>query len=586
MYEFQTAAQISEIFWDHGAGLTGDPVYDPETGAHLVSVLVKTGKKGNQIPSDRAIAKAKSVAEHAHGKIRVSLVHPQNAKFEQLIRETLLEKFSNEIKDVFCIFEPRGVQILADSETNSYKSSQNDILEVVENLTSTFDLRLISFEILSGSNSPPDIWFMNIIRKKAPISVDEIKKEIHKKGFESPEDKSIMKTLDRWRKRNFIHRRHDGKYVLTISGLQVLGSFKDRLSPDVVRALDMSGNIESRNRFLHPSTSCLCFLAENSQELIELMGDYANEGESELIRFYFENNIPPVTSHQAISAMFGYNKGFIWSLLHNTERHYRIFHIPKGKSRRKITAPRVALKTIQKWLSVHFQEKWNTHDAAHGFVPGRSHLAAAAKHLSDTDLLGNEDLLKNKWVISVDIEDFFPSVSVEKVKGALRKLGYKGKNEMDIISSLICYKGGLAQGSPASPVISNIVLHDLDVKLADFANDKGFVYTRYADDIVVSGTSGSPDMVLKKICRFVTEDGWQISDRKTTVHQYPKRLKVHGLLVHRDRIKLTKGYRNRVRAYKHLFERGKIKNSDLDRVSGHLRYAKSVEKFHDVDHNE
>ena len=227
-------------------------------------------------------------------------------------------------------------------------------------------------------------------------------------------------------------------------------------------------------RLPHPSNENLCFLADDAEELLRLIGDEAEQGEAELVRKYFDMGLPPVTSRPAIAAMFGYNEGFVWSLLDRPRRHYRKFEIPKGQETRVIFAPRVGLKTIQKWLGTHFQNRWTTHEAVHGFVPGRSHLAAAACHLG------------SEWVASIDIENFFPSTGISKVKSAVERLGYDDAFSKDALVNLTCLNMGLTQGAPSSPVISNIVLHDLDNKLAEFAASAGFVYSRYADHLVMS----------------------------------------------------------------------------------------------------
>ena len=320
-------------------------------------------------------------------------------------------------------------------------------------------------------------------------------------------------------------------------------------------------------RLPHPSNGNLGFLADDAEELVRLIGDEAEEGENVLIRKYFDMGLPPVTSVSAISALFGYNEGFVWSLLNRTQRHYRRFEIPKGRETREIFAPRVGLKTIQRWLGTHFQNRWTTHEAVYGFVPGRSHLAAAACHLG------------NEWVASIDIENFFPSVSIGKVKSAIERLGYCDAFSMEALVKLTCLGMGLTQGAPSSPVLSNIVLHDLDVQLANFAAANGFVYTRYADDLVISGSTGSPDTVVAEMLKLTESDGWRIAEQKTSIDRAPSRRKVHGLLVHGDQIRLTKGYRNRIRAYKHLIENNKVKPSDQARLKGHVEFAKCVDRF-------
>lgn len=322
-------------------------------------------------------------------------------------------------------------------------------------------------------------------------------------------------------------------------------------------------------RLPHPYNHKLGFLADDAEELVGLIGDEIEADEKALIRQYFDMGPPPVTSLSAISALFGYNEGFVWSLLNRRRRHYRRFEIPKGRKTREIFAPRVGLKTIQKWLSTHFQNRWDTHEAAYGFVPGRSHLAAAACHLG------------SEWVASIDIENFFPSVCVRKVGSAIERLGYCDAFSTDALVKLTCLGMGLTQGAPSSPIISNIVLHDLDVQLADFAAKNELVYTRYADDLVMSGSTRSPEVAVAKMTELALADGWKISEQKTTIDRAPDRRKVHGLLVHGDRIRLTKGYRNRIRAYKYLIENNKVRQGDYAKLKGHVEFAESVDKFND-----
>lgn len=322
-------------------------------------------------------------------------------------------------------------------------------------------------------------------------------------------------------------------------------------------------------RLPHPSNDKLGFLADDAEELVRLIGDEVDEGEKNLIYQYFEMGLPPITSRSAISAMIGYNEGFVWSLLNRTRQHYRKFKIPKGRDTREIFAPRVGLKTIQRWLGTHFQRRWTTHEAVYGFVPGRSHLSAAARHLG------------NEWVASIDIENFFPSVSTTRVESAIKRLGYDDAFSNDALVKLTCLEMGLTQGAPTSPVLSNIALHDLDVQLANFAADNGFVYTRYADDLVISGSTGSPDIAVDGMREVTSADGWKIAERKTTIDRAPNRRKVHGLLVHGSRIRLTKGYRNRIRAYKHLIESDKVRPGDWARLKGHVEFSESVDRFNE-----
>lgn len=322
-------------------------------------------------------------------------------------------------------------------------------------------------------------------------------------------------------------------------------------------------------RLPHNIIDRITLVARGPAELIAALGDQCEVEEKTEIRRLCEEGLPPVTSLDALSVMTGYNPGFAWSLVYRSEKYYRIFTIPKGHSCRQIEAPRVAMKIIQKWLSVHFSKKWKPHHAVHGFVPGRSHLTAASTHVGA------------KWILSVDIESFFPSTPLEYIRSALLALGYRKGNGLKILENLCSFRGRLAQGAPTSPVISNIVLSDLDKELADMAVRDGLYFSRYADDITFSGKDLKFDhqYLLESLKNSFSATPWRLSAKKTSLCKYPQRLKVHGLLVHGDELRLTKGYRNRIRGFRHLVEKGRVSESDEARIKGHLNYARQVEKM-------
>ncbi len=318
---------------------------------------------------------------------------------------------------------------------------------------------------------------------------------------------------------------------------------------------------------LHPSIQSLGFLATSAEEMFKLLDDTIEKEGKNLICEYFSMGLPPVTSIQALSVAFGYHPGFIHSLLNNTKTHYRNFSIPKGKGYRKITAPKVGLKMVQRWMAYHFTKKWIVPEYVFGFVPGRSHLQAAHQHLGA------------EWVFSCDIKNFFPSVTDKKVEMSLKKLGYKDLGSINNIIKLTCIDGGLAQGAPTSPIISNIALSDLDREIANLADTQNFVFTRYADDIVCSG-KGKPSFDIEaSLLHLISRYGWEVAEQKTAFLHLPRRLKVHGLLVHGDKIRLTKGYRNKIRLYKYAMDNEKAKKDERAKLAGHIQYAHSVENF-------
>jgi hypothetical protein len=321
-------------------------------------------------------------------------------------------------------------------------------------------------------------------------------------------------------------------------------------------------------RLPHKLIERLTLVAGSPRELCAALGDAAGDNEVEEIERLSAAGLPPITSLGALSVMTGYNPGFVWALANRASRYYRVFEIPKGRTTRQIEAPKIALKFVQKWLSYHFSKQWKPSDEVHGFVPGRSHVTAASVHL------------RAEWIFSIDLENFFPSTPTEMIRGSLLKLGYQGEEGLDLLAGILSFRGRLSQGAPTSPIISNISLSDVDGALSRIAMDYGIRFTRYADDITFSGPTGVefPERLFTRVQEQFAATPWKISQRKVHLAKTPARLKVHGLLVHGDEIRLTKGYRNRLRAYRHLMDSGRIATDDRGRVIGHLNYASQIER--------
>jgi retron-type reverse transcriptase len=161
------------------------------------------------------------------------------------------------------------------------------------------------------------------------------------------------------------------------------------------------------------------------------------------------------------------------------------FDIPKASGGvRTLAAPRPALKAIQRTILREMLRVLPTHEAAHGFVPGRSIMTNAAPHVGAA------------LVVKLDLRDFFPSVHYRRVVGLFEQLGYR-EDVAALLAGLTthcrllpdgrpAWPGVLPQGAPTSPVIANLVCRRLDARLTGLSTSVGAVYTRYADDLTFS----------------------------------------------------------------------------------------------------
>lgn len=300
--------------------------------------------------------------------------------------------------------------------------------------------------------------------------------------------------------------------------------------------------------------------------LIEALPHSTRVDHEQEIRGVVAKGLPPAVSLRTISTLFGVSSEFIGAMTRAPQRYYRVFKIKKGKKIRTIEAPRIALKLIQRWFGYYIARGVALPECVFGFIPGRNGvIEAAKKHCSA------------EWVYSLDLRDFFPSINTTLVVVALKAVGYSDQ-AADIVSRLCTLNGRLPQGSPASPVLSNLVFLQTDYALNKIADSFGIRYSRYADDLVFSGVGTTPKDLQSQVRAVLDEHEWQIAEEKVHLAKLPARLKVHGLLVHGTKPRLTKGYRNRIRAYRHLIANERIVDKDIAMVKGHITYAYLIER--------
>lgn len=209
------------------------------------------------------------------------------------------------------------------------------------------------------------------------------------------------------------------------------------------------------------------------------------------------------------------------------QQSYQAFNIPKKSGGyRTIEAPVVELKIIQKWIKDNILDKLEASPFAKGFIKNKSIYDNALPHV-------NKEL-----VICIDLKDFFPTIKYSDVFKIFKYIGYTTEVSHELTQ--LCTNGNniLPQGSPASPVISNLVCLKLDKRLSKLAEKIGFTYTRYADDITLSGKVAIK-YCLPLIYKIIKEEGFELNEKKTRLQYNFQRQEVTGLLVNK-KVSITK----------------------------------------------
>jgi len=169
---------------------------------------------------------------------------------------------------------------------------------------------------------------------------------------------------------------------------------------------------------------------------------------------------------------------------------YRTFHIPKSSGGlRRIDAPLPELMNALRELKTLFETHMFAlyHTTAFAYVRGRSTIDALKRHQRN----------ESKWFLKLDFADFFGSTTPEFVLSMLSKLFPfseivkfpAARGELEKALGLCFLNGGLPQGTPISPFITNVMMIALDHKISNSLrnfDNRRFVYTRYADDLLIS----------------------------------------------------------------------------------------------------
>ncbi|WP_180076720.1 MULTISPECIES: reverse transcriptase domain-containing protein [unclassified Acinetobacter] len=264
-------------------------------------------------------------------------------------------------------------------------------------------------------------------------------------------------------------------------------------------------------------------------EDIGLKDEYIEEY-SEVIKKLVGNNVPVIFEIEHLSKLVGINVSTLYSMIFSTEKFYRSFDIlQKNGENRRITTPFKSLKKVQKWIYQSILKQGYIHKSAHGFVEKKSIITNASVHKS------------SKVFLQLDIRKFFPSIPLSWVINYFHKLGYSKKLSF-YLAKLCCYKESLAQGAPTSPALSNLIFFGLDKKLNNYAIKNNILYTRYADDMVFSGTEIS--LNFKNFCIFLIKKyGFKVNSEKTRLKINVNQNIITGVQIKNNNIFAPKKYK-------------------------------------------
>ncbi len=319
----------------------------------------------------------------------------------------------------------------------------------------------------------------------------------------------------------------------------------------------------------------------------------------------------PLLTLNHLSVVTGLKYGFLRNTVARKTGRYRHFYmkkkVPGRRNVRMISIPEKRLLSCQKWITQNILKFGAVHPSSFAYHPDSNPVFAARVHTSAS------------WLIKVDIQDFFHAISEHRVYGVFRSLGYskilsfelarlctmpaerpthsKDPNAKYPSTVVQYYKtstvGILPQGAPTSPMLSNLIMREIDEALAQLAESSDMRFSRYADDIVFSCDNRrdrkNVNRVKRAILDILNQHGFRPNLRKTVVRAPGERKIVLGMLVDSAKPRLPREYKDLIRLHLHYLmhpDFGPSKHADARKTSiariyhhvfGTICWARAVE---------
>lgn len=290
------------------------------------------------------------------------------------------------------------------------------------------------------------------------------------------------------------------------------------------------------------------------------------------------SNLTPIFTLRHLSYLANVEYSYLRSIVYRDsyEIPYRYFHIKKRSSgTRRVYIPQPQLNKVQKYIHNNILKSIPTHESSFAYTTGISIYDAAQTHTN------------SKWLIKLDITNFFESISEISVYKIFQSLNFPTllsfelarictwNNPRNPYLNNIKFKelkekpytiyatskhidlGYLPQGAPTSPALSNLACIKLDTELLNFANIHTLEYSRYSDDITFSSKNNNFSRkhaieLIKKIYTILIKNGFKPNKNKTKIISPRSKKIVLGLNVDRKNVKLDKKFKNKILQHIHF----------------------------------
>ena len=258
------------------------------------------------------------------------------------------------------------------------------------------------------------------------------------------------------------------------------------------------------------------------------------------------------------------------------QQHYETFTIPKHSGGwRTINAPKEELKELQRDIKDYLENAGvNPHAAAYAYVKHRSAKDAVIRH----QRTGHTCYLK------LDFSDFFGSCNKQTIIRSLTQIPFFACMSIQTLNDMLhvaMLNGGLPQGTPLSPWLTNQIMLPYDFEIAKACNNRAITYTRYADDMLFSADNKTALQAAIRVVReIIAGTNLKINNDKTRISTiYGKNWNL-GLMTNKDN-EITVGWRNKERAratlHNFILDPNAVAPQQASEILGKWQYYHQIE---------
>ena len=230
---------------------------------------------------------------------------------------------------------------------------------------------------------------------------------------------------------------------------------------------------------------------------------------------------------------------------------YETFKLPKRSGGfRTISAPKAELKSAQSQLAQLLSHVVpGYHTAAYAYIPGRWTKDAVERHQNN----------QSQWFMKTDLHDFFGSSNKDFVMSQIMKiipfpaleesLKQKHMSLEDLLDICFIYNEKerlvLPQGSPASPMLTNLIMIPVDYAISRWCSENHVIYTRYADDMLFSARLPmDKEKILAMVHDCLHGTPYLINEKKTRYGSVAGSNWNLGMILNKEN-NITIGYKNK-----------------------------------------